>query len=113
MHQQLMPLIHLEQPALDWMDWQLMPNKFPGDTQGPMASLFHAIMSGSTASRLVAGKIRVMTLSESEGDHGSILADNIAGLLREKLSRGGFGLVQPAPRCGTSILWEIWQTATS
>ncbi len=23
-----------------WVDWQLMPNKFPGDVTGPMASLF-------------------------------------------------------------------------
>ena len=40
MHQQLMRIIQRKQPELEWIDWQLMPNKFPGDIRDRLASFF-------------------------------------------------------------------------
>jgi len=109
MHQQLMPLMQEEWPELEWVDWQLMPNKFPGGVDGPMASLFHALMSGSTGAGLVAGNIRIMTLLDSKTDAGSALADNVAGLLRDKIACGEMQLAKPTLQGrGASMLWEVW-----
>jgi hypothetical protein len=107
-HQQLMPLIRRKQPQLEWIDWQLMPNKFPGDITGPMASLFHAIMSGATHQRLVAGNIRIMTFNQSKDDLGSSLADSIAGWAAERLT--GNQRMYPAFKdIGEAFDWEIWR----
>jgi hypothetical protein len=106
MHQNLMPIIKKQRPEIDWVDWQLMPNKFPGDVAGPMASLFHAIMSGAASQRLVAGNIRIMTFNNAKDDAGSSFADNIAGWLSEKLSKELEGSALPI--IGDSFDWEIW-----
>jgi len=63
-HKDMMLLIKNVQPALEWIDWQIGHDKFPGGITGPMASLFHAIMSGSTNARLLAGNIRVLTFND-------------------------------------------------
>jgi hypothetical protein len=105
-HQLLMPVIRKTRLELEWIDWQLMPNKFPGDHSGPMGSLFNAIMSGATYAHLVAGNVRILTFNQSEEDEGSSLADNIAGNLTERLSKK-----QPTAfaQCGDAFKWEIWQ----
>jgi hypothetical protein len=108
MHQQLMSIIQKERPELEWIDWQLMPNKFPGDIYGPMSSLFQAIMSGASHQKLVLGNIRIATFDKSNDDLGSAFADNIAGLFagiletRDEVSRAAFG------ELGASFDWEIW-----
>jgi hypothetical protein len=62
-HQTLLKLTQVERPELQWIDWQLMPNRFPGDINGPMGSLFHAIMSGAARQRL--GKlVKLPSISE-------------------------------------------------
>jgi hypothetical protein len=103
-HQLLMPIIRKTRPEIEWIDWQLMPNRFPGDHSGPMGSLFHAIMSGATHLGLVAGNIRIMTFNQSEADEGSSLADNIAGNLTERLRKK-----QPTAlaKCGDAFNWEV------
>ena len=73
-HQHLMPLIKKLRPAIEWVDWQLMPDKFPGDIAGPMGSLFNAIMSGVAHQRLAAGNIRVVVFNDGRDDEGSSLA---------------------------------------
>jgi hypothetical protein len=111
MHQQLLPVIRRRQPEIEWIDWQLMPNKFPGDITGPMASLFHAIMSGAAHQRLVAGNIRIITFNKSRDDVGSSLADNIAGWAAEKLIRNQ--PMNPALKgTGDAFDWEIWRSET-
>jgi hypothetical protein len=107
MHQQLMPIIREQRPEIEWVDWQLMPNKFPGDVRGPMGSLFHAIMSGATHQRLVAGTIRVMTFNNAKDDVGSSFADNIAGWVSEQIVKHPDRLDFPA--IGNSFGGEIWR----
>jgi hypothetical protein len=107
MHQQLMPIIKKQRPEIDWVDWQLMPNKFPGDVAGRMASLFHAIMSGAAHRRLVAGTMRVMTFNDAKADVGSSFADNIAGWVSEELDKNPGGL--DFPLTGDSFAGEIWR----
>jgi len=109
MHRHVLALIQDDHPELDWIDWQLMPNKFPGDIGGPMAKLFHAIMSGATHARLVMGNIRVVTLADSKDDHGSYLCDNLAGLLSQRLESNEIGLIEPQQfSLGASFYWEVW-----
>jgi hypothetical protein len=105
-HQKLMPFIKKPRPEIDWVDWQLMPNKFPGGVVGRMASLFHAVMSGAARQGLVAGTMRIMTFDDARDDPGSSFADNIAGWLSEKLSQGSEGFA--LPKIGDSFEWEIW-----
>jgi hypothetical protein len=107
MHQQLMPIIRKRQPKIEWVDWQLMPNKFPGDVRGPMGSLFHAIMSGAAHRALVAGTIRVMTFNNAKDDVGSSFADNIAGWVSEQIGKDPSGLEFPA--IGSSFDGEVWR----
>jgi hypothetical protein len=109
MHHQLMMIIQKQRPELESIDWQLMPDKFPGDLNGPMASLFHAIMSGATNQRLVAGNILIATFTKSNNDTGSAFADNIVGLFAGKLevddkesAQSTFGAIDQL------IDWEIW-----
>jgi hypothetical protein len=105
-HQALMLTIKSTRPALEWIDWQLMHNKFPGDHQGPMGSLFGAIMSGAASARLIAGSMRVGTFNNAKDDEGNALADNVAGYLTEQLHnevKGAFA------SCGDKIVWEIWE----
>jgi hypothetical protein len=107
MHRKLMLIIKRQRPEIDWVDLQLMPNKFPGDVSGPMASLFHAIMSGAAHQRLVDGTIRIMTFANAKDDMGSSFADNIAGWVSEELVKqpGGFAF----PVIGDSFDGEIWR----
>ncbi len=108
-HQQMMPLLKAELPELEWWDWQLMPNKFPGDIHGDMSSIFHAIMSGAAWHGLVVGNIRIVNFVQSKDDHGSLLADNIAGMLTGKLNRGERAMRRPVSHGkGASIQWEVW-----
>jgi len=106
MHQKLMPIIKKLRPEIDWVDWQLMPNMFPGGVGGRMASLFHAVMSGAARQGLVAGNMRLMTFDDARDDPGSSFADNIAGWLSEKLGQGAEGFALPI--IGDSFDWEIW-----
>ena len=107
MHQKLLPLLKTARPELEWLDLQLMPNKFPGGIDGPMASLFYAIMSLASPER-IAGTFRMMTLHESKGDAGNELADNIAGLLKDKIESGDRELL-PASE---AVEWEIWEAGS-
>jgi hypothetical protein len=107
MHQRLMPIIRKQRPEIEWVDWQLMPNKFPGDIKGPMGSLFHAIMSGATQQRLVAGSMRVMTFNNAKDDVGSSFADNIAGWASEQISKYPGRLDFPV--IGNCFDCEIWR----
>lgn len=106
-HGTLMPIIRKDRPELEWIDWQLMPNKFPGDHKGPMGSLFHAIMSGATNARLVAGNVRIATFDKAKDDLGSALADNIAGLLTEKLNSDH--PITVFTDSGDALGWEMWE----
>lgn len=113
MHRHVLALIQNDRPELDWIDWQLMPNKFPGDIEGPMAKLFHAIMSGAAHARLVMGNIRVVTLVDSRADHGSRLCDNLAGLLSQSLKSNEISLDEPQPYgLGASFLGNLGSTVT-
>jgi hypothetical protein len=105
-HQQLMPIIKEQRPEIEWVDWQLMPNKFPGDIRGPMGSLFHAIMSGVTHLKLASGHIRIATFDYAKDDDGSLTADNIAGWLSELISSGQQQLASPL--AGKPYGWDIW-----
>jgi hypothetical protein len=105
-HQLLMPIIITQRPEIEWIDWQLMPNKFPGDVRGPMGSLFHAIMSGTTRIGLAAGNIRIVTFDDAKDDEGSSIADNIAGWLSELISSGQDDLALPLR--GKPFGWDIW-----
>jgi hypothetical protein len=111
MHPQLMQIIKKQRPEIDWVDWQLMPNKFPGDISGPMGSLFHAIMSGAAHHQLVDGNIRVVTFNNSKDDVGSSFADNIAGWLSGKLGQGSEGF--DLPIIGSSFDWNVWTEINS
>ena len=74
-----------------------------------MAQLFHAIMSGATHARRSMGNIRVMTFQDSREDHGSVLSDNLAGLLAQKLENNETNLDVPKfTGSGASFFWEIW-----
>ena len=108
MHRRLLPIIQKQRSEVEWIDWQLMPNKFPGDVTGPMGSLFHAIMSGVTHHRLVMGNIRIMTFDKSSDDLGSALADNIAGLCADKLRLDLIRSQSDFSGLGDSFDWEIW-----
>jgi hypothetical protein len=109
MYRQILTIIQRHRPEIEWVDWQLMPNKFPGDIDGPMAQLFHAMMSGAAHARLIQGDIRVVMFAESRVDHGSVLADNLAGLLAQKLENNETDLCLPEfRRRGASFFWEIW-----
>ena len=105
-HQQLLPVIRKQRPEIEWVDWQLMPDKFPGDVSGPMGSLFHAIMSGAAHARLVAGTIRVMTFNHAKDDIGSSFADNIAGWVSEELANHPEGM--DFPTIGDAFAGEVW-----
>jgi hypothetical protein len=104
-HRLLMDAIVKTRPSIERIDWQLMPNRFPGDHGGPMGSFFHTIMSGAAHHRLVAGNIRIMTFNRSDDDEGSSLADNIAGDLTERLSKGCTSTT--LVNCGEAFGWEI------
>jgi hypothetical protein len=108
MHQQLLNNLQVVRENLHWLDIQIMPNKFPGGTEGPMAALFHAIMSGASHQGLIKGNVRVMTFVHSHEDAGSALADNIAGLLTEKLNRPKASSSQVSPK---AFHWEVWRVA--
>jgi hypothetical protein len=108
MHQQLLPIIQKQRRELKWIDWQLMPNKFPGDVTGPMGSLFHAVTSGATHHRLVDGNIRIMTVNKVSDDLGSAFADNIAGLCADKLQLDHSRSQSDFSALGDSFDWEIW-----
>ena len=108
-HQALMLTIKRSQPALEWIDWQLMHNKFPGDHQGPMGSLFGAIMSGATSAGVVSGNILVGTFNNAKDDEGNALADNIAGYLTERLRKGDSAFASS----GDKIVWEVWKPTAS
>lgn len=109
MHRQVLAVVQEDRPELEWVDWQLMPNKFPGDIKGPMAQLFHAIMSGAAHARLAMGNIRVVTFVDSRADHGSVLSDNLAGLLARKLELKETNPDLPKSRgSGASFFWEVW-----
>jgi hypothetical protein len=108
-HQRLMPLIQSMEPGVEWIDWQLTPNKFPGDINGPMAGLFSAIVGGAPHARLVAGSLRVFFFNESKQDAGSILADNVAGMLAKKLINGNRRIGERAFDGFRSFSWQIWE----
>jgi hypothetical protein len=106
-HKQCLSLVRQAKPSIEWIDWQIMPNKFPGDIQGPMSSLFGALASAGSGLGHVCGNFRVMHFHDSNIELGSVLADNIAGMLDAKLRSGqvanSWGPV--SSRCG--INWEI------
>ncbi len=103
-HQRLLQTLGVDRPQLDWLDMQLMPNKFPGGIDGRMALLFNAIMSLTTPG-LIKGNLRISTLVNSNGDAGNELADNVAGLLRDKIASGNHEFLLGINEAG----WEIWE----
>jgi hypothetical protein len=108
-HQTLMPVIRAEEPDIEWIDWQLNPNKFPGDVNGRMSKLFNAIMGGAASAGLVAGNLRVLFFNKSRQDVGSYLADNIAGLLKSKLVGGERQIGRRAMESYRSFAWQTWE----
>lgn len=108
-HRTIMSIIQTEQPAVDWIDWQLMHNKFPGDVHGAMGSLFGAIMKGSTRAGAIFGNMLIGTFNKSKSDRGNLLADNIAGYFADKMRRGSREISEvPNKKKGSSFYWEIW-----
>ena len=108
MHRDILARVEQTDPNIQWIDWQIMPNKFPGDINGPMGTLFNVIMSGAARAKLVAGNMRVVLLNDSKDDLGSQLADNIAGLLAEQLASGERKI--DSVSFPGSFSWEIWRT---
>jgi hypothetical protein len=108
-HHEILSLIKQEQPEIDWIDWQLMHNKFPGDVHGPMGSLFGAIMKISSREGRVSGNMLIGTFNDAKADLGNLLADNVAGYFSSKINAGCRDVPAPTPRAkGASLLWEIW-----
>lgn len=85
-HREMLLRIQTRKPSIDWLDWQLMPNMFPGGVGGAMAKTFEALLS-SNRQRL-RGSIRTMTILKSSDDQGAAIADNVAGMLSSKLKAG-------------------------
>lgn len=106
-HQKLLASLRVTRSELKWLDLQLMPNKFPGGIDGRMASLFDAIVS-LTSPEHIAGNVRIVTFLESKGDAGNELADNIAGLLRDKTESGDRVFLNVAE----AVHWEIWEPSS-
>jgi hypothetical protein len=107
-HKSIVQEMRASSPELEWIDWQLMPNKFPRDIDGPVARLFHAVLSLAEHANAVQGSLRIATLQNSQQDHGSALADNIAGLLNQKARSSNWALQESATRGkGSSMLWSV------
>ena len=112
-HRSVLSMIQADQPSIDWIDWQLMYNKFPGDVHGAMNSLFSAIMKSSARSGAISGNMLLGTFNNAKTDRGNILTDNIAGLFADKLKRGELEVHEPPNnRKGSSMFWEIWKRST-
>jgi hypothetical protein len=108
-HQELMLIIRRERPDIEWVDWQLSPNKFPGDVKVLMSVVFSGIMQGAAHAGLVPGNISVLTFTDPAMD---VLADNVAGLFASRIKQGRFALdVPPSQGNGASLLWEVWHPA--
>ncbi len=109
-HRNILEIVKSERPTIEWIDWQLMYNKFPGDIHGPMNALFSAIMTGAVHDGLVAGSMRLGTFNEASQDKGNLLADNIAGYFAGKIRSGDRELERPSKKAmGSSLLWEVWE----
>ncbi|HWA47186.1 MAG TPA: hypothetical protein VG742_02880 [Dongiaceae bacterium] len=107
-HRSVMQELVADSPELEWIDWQLTPNKFPRDIDGPVARLFHAIISLAEDARMIEGNLRILTLLESKQDHGSALADNLAGLLNQKAKALDWTIQKsPTKHAGSSVLWTV------
>lgn len=107
-HQNILALQKASQPDLLAIDWQLMPNKFPGDIHGPMSSFLGALMS-ACGPATIAGSIKTMFFTDAKTDHGNDLADDIAGLLRAKLMQKRGRLQEKLLHISNGkFYWEIW-----
>jgi hypothetical protein len=105
-HRELLLLIQQREPEIEWVDWQLSPNKFPGDIDGPMHRAFSGTMQGAAQARLVLGNIRISTYLDPSTD---ALADNVSGLFASRIKEGRWELgATPSPGKGASVLWEVW-----
>lgn len=110
-HHEVLEAMKEDQKELDWVDWQLMHNKFPGDVGGGMHELFAAIMISAARAGLVSGTMRLGTFNETKTDFGNLLADNVAGLFSEKINRDD-QTISPPPnkKKGCSFSWQVWET---
>jgi hypothetical protein len=107
-HSEMLALEKQDNPALEWLDWFVMPNAFPGGIDGNMARLFHVIMSVATSRNLIVGNLHISTLLDSRLDAGSALADNVAGYLNQKARNGDRDLPTPClTGKGSSFLWSV------
>lgn len=106
-HRELLLLIRHYEPEIEWVDWQLSPNKFPGDINGPMHQAFSAIMQSAAQAQLVSGNIIVSTYLDPSVD---ALADNVSGLFASRIKEGRCELdAPPSQGRGASLLWEVWR----
>ncbi len=109
MHQKLLSQLHQENPVIEWMDWQISADKFAGDLEGEMSSLFFALMGLLPQEKIVSGNLRGHT--HLDGDQGTALADNIAGMLRDGIALNPVSLdlthEQARLREG-ALYWERW-----
>ncbi|OYX45738.1 MAG: hypothetical protein B7Y90_18345 [Alphaproteobacteria bacterium 32-64-14] len=110
-HRGTMKLEKQYNPALECLDWFMVPNKFAGGVNGDMAIIFRAIMATTAARGLIAGNVRISTINDSKQDEGSALADNLAGYLNHRLVAGDGGPPQPAlAGAGSSFLWSVHES---
>lgn len=109
MHQKLLAQLNQEDPGVEWMDWQISADKLAGGLEGRMSSLFFALMGLLPQAKIVSGNLRGHT--HLDGDQGTDLADNIAGMLQDGMS------LNPASPLLThekailregALYWERW-----
>ena len=87
-------------------DWQISPDNFTGDFNGPMAKLFSVTANSAAMLGLVRGNLRVST-HYVKGDPGADLCDNLAGMLRDDLARGSSTLTRIERPAMGGLYWEI------
>lgn len=66
LHRQLLPLVRRSRRDIEWVDWELRPNKFPGDINGPMSVVFSRIMHDTSGAHLALGNIRIARFRNSQ-----------------------------------------------
>jgi hypothetical protein len=66
LHRHLMPLVRRSRRDIEWVDWELRPNKLPGDINGPMSVVFSRIMHDTSGAQLALGNIRIARFRNSQ-----------------------------------------------
>lgn len=84
-------------------DWQISPDTPPDGAESQAALVFSALLNSAQGLGLVHGRLSALT--HLQGDEGTDLADNVAGMLREAARNGDALETSPRPIRG-AIYWE-------